>query len=530
MKKIIYQLKPVIAIQLVFHILYSFTNVVLPELNKYLFDHIFQMGWTGLVWLLLAYALTIIANSVFQYISQVYEWKVSQGFYVNAKKGLANSLLSQPLAKFSEKNVSAYLSIFDNDLETIEESYLSPLMDIIRSSLSMVIYAVSLFLFVHPLVAVGIILSSALAVFIPKWISGPLSQRQRAFLQSLESYFQVVTDLFSAKNRVNSETFGSISRVHHRSVEESEQARFRFGQFKTLANVVNGFSMFLVQLTAFGLVGYLLLQKELTIGAAIATFSYVENFIYPMKYILLDVNSIHSTKETVANLEGYLAGQVLSEQVPSYPNVTALEVREVAYHVGELAVADFSYRFDKGKKYAIIGPSASGKSTFLRVLAGELALDKGSVSYLENDVLHEMEAATAFYISQFEHLYHTDFENNVSVFGTYEKGRDVMLGLLRSLPASLQDTLMTASNPSLLSGGEKNVLCLLRALMSGKEILLLDEPTAHLDPALTKQVLTKLLQLEDKLIITILHESDPAILDMFDVVLEMRDGKLREKI
>ncbi len=63
-------------------------------------------------------------------------------------------------------------------------------------------------------------------------------------LQSLESYFQVVTDLFSAKNRVNTETFGSISRVHHRSVVESEQARFRFGQFKTLANVVNGFSMF----------------------------------------------------------------------------------------------------------------------------------------------------------------------------------------------------------------------------------------------------------------------------------------------
>lgn len=141
-----------------------------------------------------------------------------------------------------------------------------------------------------------------------------------------------------------------------------------------------------------------------------------------------------------------------------------------------------------------------------------------------------MEAATAFYLSQFEHLYHTDFENNVSVFGTYEKGRDVMLGLLRSLPTSLQDTLRTTSDPSLLSGGEKNTLCLLRALMSGKDILLLDEPTAHLDPALTKQVLTHLLQLEDKLIITILHQSDPAILDMFDVVLEMRDGKLNEKI
>ncbi len=55
------------------------------------------------------------------------------------------------------------------------------------------------------------------------------------------------------------------------------------------------------------------------------------------------------------------------------------------------------------------------ENPLLRVLAGELALDKGSVSYLENDVLYEMEATTAFYLSQFEHLYHTDFENNVSV-------------------------------------------------------------------------------------------------------------------
>ncbi len=147
------------------------------------------MGWTGLVWLLLAYALTIIANSVFQYISQVYEWKVSQGFMSRLKRSSKQLVITAFSQIFREECLC--LSVhFDNDLETIEESYLSPLMDIIRSSLSMVIYAVSLFLFVHPLVAVGIILSSALAVFIPKWISGPLSQRQRAFYRVWKAIFR----------------------------------------------------------------------------------------------------------------------------------------------------------------------------------------------------------------------------------------------------------------------------------------------------------------------------------------------------
>ncbi len=84
-------------------------------------------------------------------------------------------------------------------------------------------------------------------------------------LQSLERYFQVVTDLFSAKNRVNSETFGSISRVHHRSVEESEQARFRFGQFKTWLMLSMDFPCF-GAINSFWLGRLPLAAKELTIG------------------------------------------------------------------------------------------------------------------------------------------------------------------------------------------------------------------------------------------------------------------------
>ncbi|MTB63558.1 ATP-binding cassette domain-containing protein [Streptococcus sp. zg-86] len=528
MKKIIYQLRYIILIQICFHIFYSLTNVVLPELNKYLFDRIFNLGVIGLVWLLFAYALTIASNSLFQYISQVYEWKVSKAFFITVKKWLAEVVLSQPLAQFSEKNVSAYLSIFDNDIETIEESYLSSILDIIRSSMSLLIYAVSLFLFVHPLVAVGIILASLLAVFVPKLVSERLSKRQRAFLQDLESYFQVVTDLFSAKNRVNKETFSHISHVHHQSLQGTEEARFRFGKFKTFTNVLNGFSMFIVQLTAFGLVGYLLLKKELTVGAAIATFSYVENFIYPMKYILLDVNAINATKETVRNLERYLDGEVLLPQPPSYPVFDAVSLVGLGYHVGEMRVRELSYCFERGKKYAIVGQSGSGKSTFLRALAGEIAIDEGAIVRKEGADEHLFDPDALFYLSQFEQFYHTDFENNISVYGSYERGRKEVEQLFYSLPSSLQERLQSVIDPDQLSGGEKNIMGIFRALMSGKDMLLLDEPTSHVDPQLTKRLLFALSKLDDKLMVIVLHESDPEILSYFDTVLLVTDGSISE--
>lgn len=528
MKTIVYKLKILIIVQLFFHILYSLTNVVLPMLNKYLFDTIFELGLRGLLLLLLAYILAIISNSVFQYISQVYEWKVSKAFFITVRRQLAEVVLSRPLAQFSKKNISAYLSIFDNDLEMIEESYLGAITDIIRSSLSMLIYAVSLFLFVHPMIAVGIIVSSLLAVLVPKLVSERLSKRQRLFLQGLERYFQVITDLFAAKNRVNKETFRNISSVHHAVLQETEEARFRFGRFKTLTNVLNGFSMFVVQLTAFALVGYLLLRKDLTVGAAIATFSYVENFIYPMKYILLDINAINATKETVQNIEEYLDGEVLQTQLPTYPAFDELLLVEMGYHLGDTRIADFSYKFEKGKKYAIVGQSGGGKSTFLRSLVGEITIDKGNIYQRVGDECYSFDPAMAFYLSQFEQFYHTNFENNITVYGTYDRGREEVERLFHTLPISLQESLQSMTDPGQLSGGEKNIMGILRALMSGKDILLMDEPTAHLDPQLTQQLLFALSELENKLLIVVLHESNQEILSYFDKVLLVTNGSISE--
>ena len=70
-----------------------------------------------------------------------------------------------------------------------------------------------------------------------------------------------------------------------------------------------------------------------------------------------------------------------------------------------------------------------------------------------------------------------------------------------------------------LSGGEKQLVNYLRAILSGKEILLLDEPFSAMDKNMEKYVCSKLLEMEDKTIIMITHNVEKDFLDNFDDII-----------
>lgn len=80
LKRYLSQLKLPILMQIIFTILYSITVALFPVLNKYMFDNILQGGWNLAVKLIVIYLLLIILNSIFQYISRMYEWIVSKNF------------------------------------------------------------------------------------------------------------------------------------------------------------------------------------------------------------------------------------------------------------------------------------------------------------------------------------------------------------------------------------------------------------------------------------------------------------------
>jgi len=170
--------------------------------------------------------------------------------------------------------------------------------------------------------------------------------------------------------------------------------------------------------------------------------------------------------------------------------VTVLSARElvVTYGGSKRALDGVSLEVDAGKTLAVVGPSAAGKSTLLRVLAGLERPRSGDVRLRGNSVSgfspQERRMALVF---QDDALF-----SNMTVRGNLRfalrNGHRGDGERVENMARALHVASTLDRRPRELSGGERQRASIARALLSDPEVLLLDEPLAHLDPALRRSV------------------------------------------
>ena len=152
------------------------------------------------------------------------------------------------------------------------------------------------------------------------------------------------------------------------------------------------------------------------------------------------------------------------------------EVKKISYQIGELElVRAFSLLVLKGDKIGIIGGNGSGKSTLIRLLLGELKLNKGSIRRSKKIEL-------AYFDQMRESL-----DPNMKAMDFVSGGRDYIdvNGKSKHVIGYLRQFLFTGKQAmapiKMFSGGEKNRLMLAKILSQPANLLVLDEPTNDLD-------------------------------------------------
>ena len=171
---------------------------------------------------------------------------------------------------------------------------------------------------------------------------------------------------------------------------------------------------------------------------------------------------------------------------PTAPFAVELRGVRVPY-----TLRDIDLRLEPGGRVALVGPSGAGKTTVVNLLVRFLDPEAGTVllagrdlrDYRQEDVRRAIAVA-----GQDSHLFSTSIRENVRLGkpgATDEAIEDALgqariLDWVRTLPAGL-DTLVGEEGRQ-LSGGQRQRLVVARALMANAPVLVLDEPTAHLDP------------------------------------------------
>ena len=192
--------------------------------------------------------------------------------------------------------------------------------------------------------------------------------------------------------------------------------------------------------------------------------------------------------------------EVEMESISSRLGRTTVEVKDLCKAYGnKVLLKDFTYIFLKNDRVGIIGPNGSGKSTLMKMIAGWVQPDSGTIEIGQTVKIgyfsQENEAMD-------ENLKVIDYIRNVAEYVQTKDGSISASQMLERFlfPGSVQYTTI-----SRLSGGEKRRLYLLQILMDAPNVLLLDEPTNDLDIR-TLTILEDYLDNFQGIVITVSHD------------------------
>ena len=249
-----------------------------------------------------------------------------------------------------------------------------------------------------------------------------------------------------------------------------------------------------------------------------------EEFIEKFRYKPTKSNQVQSRVKQLEKLERIEVDEEdlsrLNIKFPPAPRSGQIvaDVKEVGKAFGEKRIfAGAEFTIERGQKIALVGRNGEGKTTFARMLIGELEATEGSIKLGAN-------VNIGYYAQNQDDLMDGEF----TVFDTLDRVAvgDVRTRLRDILGAFLFRGEDIEKKVKVLSGGERSRLAMARLMLEPYNLLVLDEPTNHMDLR-SMDILMDALQKYDGTVVVVSHDRE--FLDgLVDRIYEFRDGGVRE--
>ena len=249
-----------------------------------------------------------------------------------------------------------------------------------------------------------------------------------------------------------------------------------------------------------------------------------EEFIEKFRYKPTKSNQVQSRIKQLDKLERIEVDEEdlsrLNIKFPPAPRTGQIvaEVKGVGKAFGEKRIfSGAEFTIERGQKIALVGRNGEGKTTFARMLVGELEQSEGDIKLGAN-------VNIGYYAQNQDDLMDGEF----TVFDTLDRVAvgDIRTRLRDILGAFLFRGEDIDKKVKVLSGGERSRLAMARLMLEPYNLLILDEPTNHMDMR-SKDILKDALQKFDGTVVVVSHDRE--FLDgLVDRIYEFRDGGVRE--
>jgi len=487
----------------------SATTLTAPLIIGHIVDNFIAKGdYTGLfTWsgLLLVVFLIGLVSSTIQTRTM---GGVGRRILFNLRNAIFTKLQELPVAFFNQNRAGDLISRVNNDTDKLNQFFAQALMQFLGNAFLIVGAGILLLVLDIRLGSVALV-PAVLVLIVTQLVAGWVKRASFKSLQTLGSLSGEIQE--SLANFKVIVAFNRLDYFRDKFAEANEAnyaASIKAGVASNVFTPLYALAATLGQLVVLAYGISLIAGGELTVGLLIGFLLYVSSFYNPLRQLATIWSSLQLALAGLDRISEVLAMTSDLQTIPAEPAVggalLAFENVSFSYPDGKDVLKNISFTLQRGKTYALVGPTGGGKTTTASLMArlydptqGRILLDGQDI----RSVTPEVRAQRIGFILQEPFLFTGTVRDNIrygssaiAALSDDELKAQLEAAGLSALLSRFEQGLDTAVSPSgdSMSLGQKQLIAFIRAALRQPDLLILDEATANID-TVTEQLLGTIL-------------------------------------
>ncbi|XMB66954.1 ABC transporter ATP-binding protein [Mycoplasmatota bacterium zrk1] len=461
---------------------------------------------TFVLMLMLLFVVSIITN-----------FMSSKFIKYNLKKLKSNYLkgiFDKNINEFKGENNALYISNLTNDYNLIETELFEPLLGVISAVVTF-ISGVIIISIVSPFILLVGVLVIVINSIISILVSKPLNKQNKERSEMFSKYTIFVKEVLSAFHIIKAnELTKDVKSNFYQKSEEVQNKKYIIDRIQSIVFAFNNLNANLAFYAFIIIVSYMAINGTISFGEVVLVINSVERIVSPTMVISEGLPRIMSVKSIFTRIKDSLLSDNHNETIglQEFKNDIVFNDVDFSFEDNEI-LKGLNLKFEKDRKYLIVGPSGGGKSTLLKLLrkyfnpkSGNILIDGKPLK----DVKKEEYFSLLANVEQNVFLFEDTLKNNLTLYKNYDEeellnaiNKAGLNDFLETLPDGL-DTILY-DNGKNISGGERSRIAIVRGLISKAQIIFLDEAFASLDSEKAKEIERSILDLNNVTIINVSH-------------------------
>lgn len=526
MFKLVQNHKVLYFILLILIVSYSVVDLLKSILMSYIFDdHLLDSISSLIVIVLVFLGVYLIVSTLQQYVVEVLKNKIRYSL----NKNLYHSYASRNIESFQKKDSSEILNEFNNEVNVVIDNYVSSKLNVFSLTISLILGS----LYIANLsveILMFLLFCAFITILINSIFKNSLKKNQMNYLDSMKQWLCSIKNLCRCFNDIKilnlEKVFCDGLDIENKNLEQSTLKNNGFIKILTSMNSFISQAMFFLTLL-FGIV--LIHYNRLTVGQLLGIAQASNMVIMPIVNYANLRNMIQSSKPVLQKLLDNSICYEENEPIIFDEQIHDIKIKHLRYSYGVRQILDLNNLvIDQGKKYLVIGKSGDGKSTFLDILTKQKKADGIYVNDKDlKDVQFSTYAEKFSFVNQNNDLLPFSFEQNITLgrkMSKYSLKELVTIFNLESIFDKERDNLDFEHLN--LSGGEKQRICLARAMYRNKKWLFLDEAFSAIDKTNSDRIHQFILSNPDLTVLSIEHKVTKETVSLYDKVLLFENKKI----